>query len=96
MSRIFRVAPFSTLILVSWGFLLLGGLLDWSVSAQFGLLWRILIIPSYTVLLVATILVRPLGGWAVLPMAVLLMGLVDVILNLLWRKPTSRLDVDSV
>ena len=90
MSRVLRVAPFSTVILVSWAFLLLGGGLGWSVNAPFGLLWRILISPAYTVLLVATMLVGPAAGWAVLPVAAVLTVLVDVVLNLLRRRSSGR------
>lgn len=80
-----RLAPFSSLVAASWLCMLLGGMMGLSIDRGVGAIWRFLIIPGYSILLGATVLARPLGEWAMLPMVVILLFVVDLGIHRLRR-----------
>lgn len=81
LTRLLRFAPFTSFVLASWCCLLTGTVFDWGVYEGLGVIWRLLVIPSYLVWLVAVALARPLGPWAATPVFVGTLVLGDLVVR---------------
>jgi hypothetical protein len=71
-----------------------GGVLGWNMYEGLGLIWRVLIIPSYAVLMAAVIVSRPLGSWATIPVFVGMLVAGDLLAHGIRR--TTRAATDSM
>ena len=83
--RWLRNHPFTSLIVMSWFCMALGGAMEWNMYEGFGVIWRVLTLPSYAVLMAALLIVGPLGPWAVIPALIGTLVAGDLAINVLRR-----------
>lgn len=87
---VFRLAPFTCIVLVSMVSMLVGGMMGWTVAGPLGSLWRVTIIPAYLALLLAGIMLRSAGMGGAWLLAPSLAIAVDAMFILIRRRAQNR------
>lgn len=85
LTKIFRAAPFTAIVMLSWASMLLGQMAGWSVSDAGGGFWQVTLMPAYAVLTLVSFIVPTSAGWLTAPVALILVVLVDGFFALLRR-----------
>lgn len=83
--RVLRFAPFTSLIVISWLCMTLGGAMEWNMYEGLGVIWRMLILPSYAVFMAALLIAGPFGPWAVIPVFIGILVAGDLAIYMLRR-----------
>jgi hypothetical protein len=92
LRRLLSMAPVTCAVLMSWIAMAVVGIMEWSIYDGFGVVWRVLIIPSYAVLMIGVLAAHVAGPWAVLPTAIVIVAGADFVIYRMRRAGTASLD----